>query len=81
MVLKIASGFLGSIVILIGVVMLPLPGPGLLIIAGGIAILARHFEWAKRLQDKVKGFIKRRSEKKSKTAEAQPEPPVHDSRP
>jgi uncharacterized protein (TIGR02611 family) len=56
-VAKLGTAFLGAAVILIGIVLLPLPGPGLLIIVGGIAILARHFVWAKRLEVKCRSYI------------------------
>ena len=46
---KVAVALVGSLVIAIGVVLLPLPGPGWLIILGGLAILAMEFRWAKRL--------------------------------
>ncbi len=39
----------GIIVVLAGIAMLALPGPGLVTIAAGIAILATEFEWAQRL--------------------------------
>jgi hypothetical protein len=32
-----------------GVVMLVTPGPGLLVVAAGLAVLAREFRWARRL--------------------------------
>ena len=54
---KIGTAFLGAAVIVIGIILLPLPGPGLLIIVGGIAILARHFVWAKRLEVKCRNYI------------------------
>ncbi len=40
---------LGSIVVIIGIAALPLPGPGWLIIAGGLTILAKDVAWADRL--------------------------------
>lgn len=40
---------LGVAVIVAGVVLLPLPGPGWLIIFAGLGILATEFEWAARL--------------------------------
>lgn len=40
---------LGSIIVLIGIAALPLPGPGWLIIAGGLTILAKDVAWADRL--------------------------------
>ena len=40
--------------ILLGVFLLVLPGPGILTIAGGLAVLAPEFEWAQRLLDWMK---------------------------
>jgi peptidoglycan biosynthesis protein MviN/MurJ (putative lipid II flippase) len=45
---------LGWTLILIGVAMLVLPGPGLLVIAGGLVVLSVHNEWAKHLLGRVK---------------------------
>ena len=54
---RIVVGVLGALVIVIGIIMLPLPGPGWLVIFFGLAILASEFEWAERLlryaRDKV----------------------------
>jgi uncharacterized protein (TIGR02611 family) len=36
-------------VVLIGLVLVPLPGPGWLIVLAGLAILSLEFEWAQRL--------------------------------
>jgi uncharacterized protein (TIGR02611 family) len=47
--MKIAAAVLGTAVIAVGIVLLPLPGPGWVIILGGLAILAMEFAWAKRL--------------------------------
>ena len=38
----------------IGVVLLVLPGPGWLVIAAGLAVLAAEYVWAKRLLDRLK---------------------------
>jgi uncharacterized protein (TIGR02611 family) len=40
---------LGFIVVIVGIVALPLPGPGWLIIAGGLTILSKDVAWAERL--------------------------------
>ena len=40
---------IGFTVVLIGVVMLVTPGPGVAAIVGGLAILATEFVWAKKL--------------------------------
>ena len=39
----------GTIVVIIGIIMMPLPGPGALVVAGGLVILARDVAWADRL--------------------------------
>ena len=39
----------GTLVTILGVIMLPLPGPGLLIVAIGLGILSRDVAWADRL--------------------------------
>jgi uncharacterized protein (TIGR02611 family) len=39
---------LGSLVVIIGIIALPLPGPGWLIIAGGLTILSKDVAWADR---------------------------------
>jgi len=45
---------IGSTVVLLGVAMLPLPGPGMLVIIAGLALLASEFVWAARLLKRVK---------------------------
>ena len=39
----------GSFLILIGIALLVLPGPGIVTIAAGVLLLARDFVWADRL--------------------------------
>ncbi len=43
--------FLGALVLLIGLIAIPYPGPGWLIVFTGLAILARDYPWAGRLLD------------------------------
>lgn len=38
----------GVPLVLLGFVMIPLPGPGLLVIVGGLFVLSLEFDWAKR---------------------------------
>ena len=49
--LKIIAGFA---LLPVGVVMLPLPGPGWLVIFLALAILAGEFVWARNLMDRLK---------------------------
>jgi uncharacterized protein (TIGR02611 family) len=46
---RIAFGAAGFLVLTAGVGMLVLPGPGLLVSAVGLAMLALEFQWAERL--------------------------------
>ena len=46
---KLVVAVVGTAVIAVGVVLLPLPGPGWVVILGGLAILAIEFHWARRL--------------------------------
>lgn len=52
---KATIGIAGGLVVLIGIIAIPYPGPGWLIVFAGLAILATEFEWARRLLDKVRG--------------------------
>jgi len=52
---KLLIGILGGLVTLIGLVLIPYPGPGWLIVFGGLAILATEFVFAARLLEFAKG--------------------------
>jgi uncharacterized protein (TIGR02611 family) len=45
---QIGVAFMGFTVLILGILMLPLPGPGSLVIFAGLAILALEFQWALR---------------------------------
>ena len=48
---RVAVALVGTAVVVGGIILIPLPGPGWLIVFGGLAILATEFEWAGRLLD------------------------------
>ena len=48
MVVKAGVTVVGPLIVLAGVAMLVLPGPGLLAIAAGFGLLALEYEWARR---------------------------------
>jgi tellurite resistance protein TerC len=56
---RIVILILGTSVLLVGVAMLVLPGPAILVIPAGLAILATEFAWARRLLRKIKDKAKR----------------------
>jgi uncharacterized protein (TIGR02611 family) len=49
---RVAVAVIGFTVLLIGVAMVVLPGPAIVVIPLGLAILATEFVWARRLQKK-----------------------------
>lgn len=51
---RIAISIVGGTVLLIGIAMLVLPGPGLVVIPLGLAILGVEFAWARAWLRKVK---------------------------
>lgn len=46
---RVLIAVLGGLVIAIGLVLVPLPGPGWLVVFGGLAILSTEFAWARRV--------------------------------
>lgn len=44
----IVVGIVGGTVLVVGVIMIPYPGPGWLVVFMGLAILAQEFTWAER---------------------------------
>lgn len=51
---RIALEILGWLLVLAGIAALVLPGPGLLMLFGGLAILSQQYEWAERRLDPIK---------------------------
>ena len=51
---RVAIAVIGTTVILLGIAMLVLPGPGLLTIVGGLAILGLEFAFARRWLQRIK---------------------------
>lgn len=56
---KVVVGIIGFPIILLGIVLIPLPGPGVLVCLLGFFILSLEFEWAERYFDKAKSEIAR----------------------
>src|SRR5262245_6010525 len=47
--LRVLIGLVGGVVVLSGLVLVPLPGPGWLIVLAGLAVWSIEFAWARRL--------------------------------
>jgi tellurite resistance protein TerC len=60
---KLFVFIIGITIVLIGLALLILPGPGILTIILGLVVLATEFIWARILLDKVKAHAKRAEKK------------------
>ncbi|GAA2211007.1 hypothetical protein GCM10009850_064660 [Nonomuraea monospora] len=47
--LKIVVGVIGAIMVIGGLIMVPFPGPGWLVVFAGLAVLATEFHWAHKV--------------------------------
>jgi hypothetical protein len=56
---KVAVLMVGTIVLIVGVALIVLPGPAFLVIPAGLAILATEFAWARRLLQYAKDRARR----------------------
>jgi uncharacterized protein (TIGR02611 family) len=57
LVLRIGIGVLGTLVVALGIVLIPFPGPGWAIVILGLAIWAIEFVWAKNLLEFTKRHV------------------------
>jgi len=56
---KIAVLITGIPLFILGVILIPLPGPGLLVCFAALFILSLEFEWAEKQRDKVKAQLQK----------------------
>jgi uncharacterized protein (TIGR02611 family) len=59
---RIAVLVVGLVLLVAGVLMLVLPGPGVLVTMAGLAVLATEFDWARRLLARVRQHARRLSD-------------------
>ncbi|MEZ0075865.1 TIGR02611 family protein [Planotetraspora sp. GP83] len=55
--LKILIGVIGAALVIGGLIMVPFPGPGWLVVFAGLAVLATEFAWASRVLDFAKDKV------------------------
>ena len=63
-----AVAVIGFTVLLIGIAMVVLPGPAIVVIPLGLAILATEFVWARRLLEKARATVSRKRGEQSHCA-------------
>ena len=54
---RVLVGIIGSLVLVVGLAMIFLPGPAFIMVPLGLAILATEFVWAQRLLTKAKAYF------------------------
>ena len=70
-IVRAAVALAGFVVVLLGLAMIPLPGPGLLVTAAGLAILALEFVWAERVLERTVDQMSKATESVKRTNRAQ----------
>ena len=55
---RIAVGVVGLVIVVGGLIIVPLPGPGWLVVFLGLAVWASEFEWAQRLLQRAKHTLR-----------------------
>ncbi len=61
---KLIVGIIGFTVLIIGILLIFIPGPALIVIPIGLGILATEFMWAKNLLTRFKDKFKKKKETK-----------------
>ncbi len=56
---RIGVGLVGGVVTVVGLIMVPAPGPGWLVVFAGLLILSSEFEFAQRLLDFAREHVRR----------------------
>lgn len=51
---RLGVEILGWLLVPVGIVLMPLPGPGMLIVVAGVALLSRRHAWARRILDPLR---------------------------
>lgn len=49
----------GIPIVILGLILIPLPGPGLLVVLGGLLVLSLEFEWARKHARRVRAELKK----------------------
>lgn len=80
---RIVIAVIGSTIVLVGVIMLVTPGPALVVIPLGLAVLALEFAWAKHWLERLKASLSKEQLNGllQKTKNFGSRPPPDDGRP
>jgi uncharacterized protein (TIGR02611 family) len=48
----------GVALVIAGIIMMPLPGPGLLVVIAGLWVLSLEYDWARKLRDEARERVR-----------------------
>ena len=57
LIYRVVVGVVGLVIVVIGLIMVPFPGPGWLVVFTGLAVWASEFEWAQQLLRRAKRTV------------------------
>ena len=57
LIYRIVVGIVGLLIVILGLILVPFPGPGWLVVFLGLAIWASEFEWAQRLLHRARSAL------------------------
>jgi tellurite resistance protein TerC len=60
---KVLIAIIGTTIIIIGIVLIVLPGPAFIVIPIGLAVLASEFVWARRLLERGRAHVSKLRER------------------
>ena len=78
---RVIVAVVGFTVLLLGLLMLALPGPALLVIPAGLAILGLEFAWAKKWLHAERQFARQAAERASAATSKRSSPPSENVQP
>ena len=58
LIYRILVGLVGLAIVALGLILVPFPGPGWVIVFVGLAVWASEFEWAQRLLERARDTLK-----------------------
>jgi uncharacterized protein (TIGR02611 family) len=62
---RVVTATVGFTLLIAGILMLVLPGPGIVVILAALTLLATEFHWARRLKRRVVVWLRKRTKKRA----------------
>jgi uncharacterized protein (TIGR02611 family) len=67
---RVVTATVGFTLLFAGILMLVLPGPGVVVILAGLTVLANEYHWARRLKRRVLVWVRKRTKKRAKKSQS-----------